>query len=270
MPVPKWCAYENGRPSSPASCALNVDEPQQPHLGRAGRHRGGAQPLRDGGRGAAGGQLAQQVQHVEQLGREVLGAQALDGAAQRGGGHRVGARRAADAQVDPARVQRLQHRELLGDHQRRVVRQHDAAGADPDPLGRRGEVREQHAGGGRRDRGHAVVLGDPEPAVAQGVGARRASVVESASASALVAPVPTGDRSSTDRGTSGRTTGWCARAASGVLTSGATRPAPGDFPGPAASRVTRPAAAPVRGTAPGAGAPRPPAAPRSPARRPAA
>jgi alkanesulfonate monooxygenase SsuD/methylene tetrahydromethanopterin reductase-like flavin-dependent oxidoreductase (luciferase family) len=46
--------------------------------------------------------------------------------------HRVRARRAADAEVDPARVRRLEQRELLGHDQRGVVREHHAARPDPD------------------------------------------------------------------------------------------------------------------------------------------
>ena len=44
----------------------------------------------------------------------------------------VGAGRAAEAEVDPARVQRRERAELLGDRERRVVRQHDPAGAEAD------------------------------------------------------------------------------------------------------------------------------------------
>ena len=40
--------------------------------------------------------------------------------------------RAADPEVDAPGVQRLEHPELLGDHERHVVGQHHAAGADPD------------------------------------------------------------------------------------------------------------------------------------------
>ena len=44
--------------------------------------------------------------------------------AQGSGGHRVGAGRPADAEVDAAGMERLEHPELLGHHQRRMVGQH--------------------------------------------------------------------------------------------------------------------------------------------------
>ena len=46
--------------------------------------------------------------------------------------HGVAARRAADAEVDATRGEGLERRELLGDHERGVVGQHDAARADAD------------------------------------------------------------------------------------------------------------------------------------------
>ena len=54
----------------------------------------------------------------------------------RAGRDLIGARRPAEAEVDPPGMQRRQRAELLGDDQRRVVRQHDAAGADTDRAGR--------------------------------------------------------------------------------------------------------------------------------------
>ena len=50
---------------------------------------------------------------------------------QRVGRHRIGAGRAAEAEIDAARKQAFQHLVAFGDLQRRVVRQHHAAGADP-------------------------------------------------------------------------------------------------------------------------------------------
>ena len=60
-----------------------------------------------------------------------------------------------------------QRAELLGDHVGRVVRQHDAAGADADRLRAGGDVGDHDRGRGARDAGHVVVLGDPEAAIAQ-------------------------------------------------------------------------------------------------------
>ncbi|BCM17666.1 LLM class flavin-dependent oxidoreductase [Mesorhizobium sp. J8] len=50
-------------------------------------------------------------------------------------GQQVGARRAAESKVDAAGKERRQRAELLADHQRRMVGQHDAACADADRLG---------------------------------------------------------------------------------------------------------------------------------------
>ena len=82
---------------------------------------------------------------------------------QRPVGHRIAAGRPTDAEVDPARVRRLQQGELLRDDQRRVVGQHHPAGTDPHRRRRRSQHRDQHGRVGRRDRRHVVVLGDPVP-----------------------------------------------------------------------------------------------------------
>ncbi len=105
--------------------------------------------------------------HLLELTGEVLGAERVGGAPQGGGGHRVGAGGATDAEIDPPRVERLEHPELLGDDQRRVVGEHDPAGADPDLLGRVGERHHQHRRRGAGDAGHVVMLGDPVAAVAE-------------------------------------------------------------------------------------------------------
>ncbi len=82
----------------------------------------------------------------------------------------VGARGAPHAEVDAAGVQGLQRPELLGDRQRRVVRQHDPARAEPDPFGVGGDVGDEHGRGRRGDRVDVVVLGVPDPAVAELLG----------------------------------------------------------------------------------------------------
>ena len=48
-----------------------------------------------------------------------------------------------------------------------MVGQHHPAGAEPDALGVGADVRDQHAGRRRRDAGHVVVLGVPDPLVAE-------------------------------------------------------------------------------------------------------
>ena len=69
----------------------------------------------------------------------------------------------------PARVRRLEERELLGHHQRRVVGQHHAAGADPDPLGGGSDHGDQDRGVGGGHGRHVVVLGQPVAPEAQAV-----------------------------------------------------------------------------------------------------
>ena len=79
------------------------------------------------------GQLAgEEAEQVDQLFGEVVRGERFRRAAQGRRGDLVRARRAPDAEVDPAGMQRLQHAELLGDHQRHMVGQHDVAGPDPD------------------------------------------------------------------------------------------------------------------------------------------
>ena len=67
----------------------------------------------------------------------------------------------------------LQQRELLGDGERRVVRQHHPAGAQAQLRRLRGEMRDDHRRAGRRDGRHVVVLGDPVAGVAEAVGRLR-------------------------------------------------------------------------------------------------
>ena len=82
-------------------------------------------------------------------------------------------RRAADPEVDAAGTERLQRAELLGDHERRVVRQHHAAGADADRRGARGDVADDDRGRGAGDAGHPVVLCQPIAAITPALGVPR-------------------------------------------------------------------------------------------------
>jgi len=59
----------------------------------------------------------------------------------------VATRRAPEPQVDATGVQRGERAELLGDDERRVVREHDPARSEPDLLGVCRDVRDQHRGG---------------------------------------------------------------------------------------------------------------------------
>ena len=67
-------------------------------------------------------------------------------------------------------VQGLVGAELFGDHQRRMIGQHDPARADPNAFGRPGDLADHHGGRGTGDARHVVVLGDPEPLEPQPVG----------------------------------------------------------------------------------------------------
>jgi hypothetical protein len=80
------------------------------------------------------------------------------------------ARGAADAQIDAIRVEGRQRAELLGDDQRGVVGQHDAAGPDADSLRLLGHMADHDAGRGAGDALHVVVLGQPEAFVAEPLG----------------------------------------------------------------------------------------------------
>ena len=73
----------------------------------------------------------------------------------------VSARRTAQAQVDSAWMKRGKRAESLGDHQRRMVGQHDPAGSDSNFRGAGGHVTNNHGCGGAGDTGHVVMLGQP-------------------------------------------------------------------------------------------------------------
>ncbi len=124
--------------------------------------------------GMAGRKIAglPQRQFMQPL-EKVVALAAIEPAAQRVRGGAVGARRAAEPEIDPAGKQRLQHLEALGHHQRRMVRQHHAAGADPDTAGHRGDLPDHEVGRGARHRGEVVMLGQPVADIAQRVGMAR-------------------------------------------------------------------------------------------------
>ncbi len=135
-----------------------AEDPQR-HLGAGAGHRLDRLSRLD--RGEEGLQL----QHV--LG-EVVGFHRID--AQRPHGALVGAGRAPEAEVDAAGEEALQRAELLGDHHGRMVRQHDAAGADADAVGCRRHLADDHRRRRAGDAGHVVVLGEPVAVVAEAVG----------------------------------------------------------------------------------------------------
>ena len=79
----------------------------------------------------------------------------------------VRARRTAEAHVDAAGRQRVEHAEDLGYFERRIVRQHDAGAADADALGGGGNRRHHDLRRGADDGRMVVVLRHPEALVAQ-------------------------------------------------------------------------------------------------------
>jgi hypothetical protein len=79
----------------------------------------------------------------------------------------VGAWCAAQAEIDAARRDGVEHAELFGHLEGRIMRQHDAGAADPYALGRRGDGRDQDFRRGADDGGMIVMLRQPEAVIAQ-------------------------------------------------------------------------------------------------------
>jgi hypothetical protein len=77
------------------------------------------------------------------------------------GGDLVRAGRAAQTQLDPPGMQGGKGTELFCDQQRGVVRQHDAAGADPDIVRAGRDMGERHRGRRAGNSRQVVVLGHP-------------------------------------------------------------------------------------------------------------
>ena len=102
---------------------------------------------------------------------EAIGAQGI--AAECAGRQLVRSGGPPEPEVDAARVERLQRSELLGDHERRMVRQHDPAGPDPDRRRARREIAGHDGRRSARDRLHVVVLGDPVALVTEALGVAR-------------------------------------------------------------------------------------------------
>ncbi|MCY1304094.1 hypothetical protein D9M68_847010 [compost metagenome] len=103
---------------------------------------------------------------------EIIGtAQAI--AAQGPRGEVVGTGGAPQAQFDAARIEAGEGAELLGDHQRRVVGQHDPARTQADAGGAASQVGQQHGSGRAGDAFHVVVLGHPETREAQALDVAR-------------------------------------------------------------------------------------------------
>jgi hypothetical protein len=124
---------------------------------------------------------------------------ALGVAAKRADRQLVGAGRAAEAEIDPPGIERLERAELLGDHERRVVGQHDPAGADPDRRVPAAMWAITTAVAALAIPICVVMLGEPEAVVAPALDVRARSS-ELRSASPGVEPSTIGARSRTESG----------------------------------------------------------------------
>ena len=87
-------------------------------------------------------------------------------APQRTRGELVRARRAPEPEVDAPGVERFKGAELFGNHERRMIGQHDPAGADAYGGRAAGDMPDQHGSRGAGDARHAVMLGQPVAPVA--------------------------------------------------------------------------------------------------------
>jgi len=75
----------------------------------------------------------------------------------------------ADAEVDAVGIEGVECAKGFGDLERRVVRQHDAPGAEPDARGCRADAGEHDLGCGAGEEVHGMVLGHPEAVEAEGL-----------------------------------------------------------------------------------------------------
>ena len=125
-----------------------------------------------GSDGLAGSGRFEIVLELEDVFCEAIGAGG-EIAAKCAGGELVGARSAAEAEIDSAGKKRGERAELFGDDQRRMIGEHNAAGADANGFCAAGYVSDDDRGGGAGDAGHVVVLGEPEAAIAPFFGVLR-------------------------------------------------------------------------------------------------
>ena len=142
-----------------------VARAQEPELGRARAQGIGAHQ-------ADAGDLELAAAHeVEELGELVGKALELARAAgpQEERRRVIAARRPADAEIDAAGVERLEHAEGLGHLERAVIGEHDAARADADRARLGTEARQQHLGCRAREGRKIVVLREPVTVIAERV-----------------------------------------------------------------------------------------------------
>src|SRR5258706_3050233 len=82
-------------------------------------------------------------------------------------------RRAANAEIDPVRIQRVQHPEYFGHFQRTVMREQYAAGTDANPGSFSGHSRDENLRGRTGKCFDGVVLGNPVTFIAETIGCAR-------------------------------------------------------------------------------------------------
>ena len=116
------------------------------------------------------GLVVQIVHDMIHLLGKVLDVAHRPGIGQRRRGALIAARGAADPQIDPAGIERLQHPKRLGHFERTIVRQHDPAAADPNRVGRRGDLADHDFGTRAGETGQAVMFGDPIAPIPQRFG----------------------------------------------------------------------------------------------------
>ena len=131
--------------------------------------RAGARDGDDGLAGRSRGEVGLQLGDIAGEGR----CRGLWIAAHGAGGRLVGPRSPPHAEVDASRKERGQGAKLLGDHQGRMIGEHDAPGSDPDGRGSAGHMADEHRGRRAADAWQAVVLGQPEPPVPPRLGMLR-------------------------------------------------------------------------------------------------
>jgi hypothetical protein len=161
---------EGERQAEPASqLGAVAGGAEQPQRGLVALGRDGPDPWLVGGllAGCVGREVGPQFR---QLAGEVRRRQPVGAAPQGARGFPVGAGSPPDPEVDPPRVQRLQGAELLGHGERRMVRKHHPARADPDGRGGRRELAREDGRGRAGDARQAVVLGNPVPGEAKPLG----------------------------------------------------------------------------------------------------
>jgi hypothetical protein len=105
------------------------------------------------------------VHQFRHIAREVIDI-AAHMATQGAHGRLIAARRAAKAEIDTPGIEGIQGAELLGDHQRRMVGQHHAAGTQMQSGGIGGEIANQHRGRRAGNADHIMVLRQPVAVIA--------------------------------------------------------------------------------------------------------